>query len=136
MDSIIAQIKQSLTENGTENVFSVFDAKPVSGKGDFFTTVGVRELEWLAPIYTDSAIYMPFKVIAEIKITAPISCGGDSVFKYFHREIEAGIDKLIGMKSYVRKITLSPDKTLNRLVLAAEMNLSGIREIKREEQDP
>lgn len=134
MDSIIEQIKQILTENGAENVFSVFDAKPVSGKGKFFTVTGIRELEWLTPIYTDTAIYLPFKAIAEIKTTAPISFDESALCDYFHRNIEAGIDKLTGMNSRVRKITLMPDKTLNRLVLTAEINISGIREIAGEEQ--
>lgn len=131
MDSIIAQIRQILTENGAENVFSVFDAKPVSGKGQFFTVAGVRELEWLTPIYTDAIIYMPFRAVAEIRTTAPINCDGMTLCDYFHREIEPGLDKITGMDSRVRKTVLTTDKALNRLVLAAEVNITGIREITR-----
>lgn len=133
MDNIIDQIRNILTENGAENVFSAFDAKPVSGKGKFFTTVGVRELEWLTPIYTKSVIFLPFRAVAEIKTTAPVSCDEAALCDYFHQHTEPGIDKMAGMDSRVRKITLMPDKTLNRIVLTAEVSLSGIREIEREE---
>ncbi|MBP3379251.1 MAG: hypothetical protein J6K77_00090 [Ruminococcus sp.] len=135
MDSIITQINQILTENGAENVFSVFDAKPVSGKGQFFTVTGVRDLEWSTPIYTNAVICLPFKAVAEIRTTAPINCDGMTLCDYFHRKIESGIDKMNGMDSRVQKMALTTDKTLNRLVLAAEVSISGIREITREEQN-
>lgn len=134
MHGIIAQIKNILTENGAENVFSVFDAKPVSGKGQFFTVTGVRELEWLTPIYTDATIYMPFRAVAEIRTAAPISCDERTVCDYFRRRIEPGLTKMNGMNSRVRKVALSPDKTLNRLVISAEVSVGGIRELSREEQ--
>lgn len=134
MDNIIEQIRHILTKNGAENVFSAFDSKPVSGKGKFFTTVGVRELEWLAPIYTNAVICLPFRAVAEIKTTAPVSCDEAAICDYFHQNIEPGIDKMTGMKSTVRKVALATDKTLNRLILTAEVNLSGIRKIEREEQ--
>lgn len=135
MIDIINKIKEKITENGTENVYSAFDAIPISAKGEFFTVIGIKSFEYNTPVYSQYTIYMPFRAEIEIKILAPESSSMEKLCDYYESEISGTINKLSGLSSNISNISVKHDKNIGRLVLDVIVSVGGMKKTERETEE-
>lgn len=135
MKDIIDMIKQKLTDSGTENVYSAFDAVPVAEKGKIFTVIGVKSIEYSKPLYTQYMIYMPFRAEIEIKILAPESSTMESVCSYYETEVSGAVNKLTGLNSRISGMSVKHDKNISRLVLTVTLSAGGMKKTERETEE-
>lgn len=135
MIDIINTVKQELIDNGTENVYSAFDAIPVSSKGKFFTVIGVKNFECSTPIYSQYTIYMPFRAELEIKVLAPENTSMEEICTYYESEVGGVINKLSGLSSNISRMSVKQDKNIGRLVLTVTLSAGGMKKIQRETEE-
>lgn len=132
MIDIINKIKQEIKEKGTEDIYSAFDAIPVSLKGDFFTVIGFRNFESLTPIYSQYTIYIPFKAELEITVTAPKNATMEEIYNYYEIKIGRIIDSICGLTNNICRMAVKPDNSMKRFVLSVGLSLEGMKKIDRE----
>lgn len=132
MMDIINRIKQELTKNGTEDVYSAFDAIPVSSKGNFFTIIGFRNFESLTPIYSQYTIYIPFRAELEITVTAPKNVTMEEIYNYYEIKIGKIIDSICGLTNNIYRMSVKPDNSINGFILSVGLSLEGMKKIERE----
>lgn len=132
MIEVINAIKQELTENGAENIYSAFDAIPIISKGRFFTVIGMKNFECSTPVYSQYTIYMPFKAEIEIKIHAPESSTMQELCEYYENNIDGVISGISGLSSRVSGMSVKQDKNINRLVLTVTFSAGGMKKTDRE----
>ncbi|MCM1132151.1 MAG: hypothetical protein NC340_01635 [Ruminococcus flavefaciens] len=135
MTDIINDIKNSLIESGATGIYSTFDALPVAGKGDIFTVIGIKNLSYSTPVYSQYMIYMPFRAELEIKILAPESTSVEKIFSYYESVIGRVISQMVGLNSSISGMSVKPDKNIGRLVLTVSVSVGGIRKIEREAEE-
>lgn len=135
MIDVINTIKQELIESGAENIYSAFDAIPVSYKGRFFTVIGMKNFECSTPVYSQYTIYMPFRAELEIKILAPESSSMEEIWNYYESGISETINKLSGLISNISGISIKHDKNIGRLVLSVIISAGGMKKIQRETEE-
>lgn len=135
MIDIINTVKQELIDNGTENVYSAFDAVPVSSKGKFFTVIGMKNFECSTPVYSQYTIYMPFRTELEIRILAPESSSMEEICGYYESEIGGVINRLSGLSSNISGMSVKQDKNIGRLVLTVTLSAGGMKKIQRETEE-
>lgn len=131
MIDIINRIKQELAENGTEDVYSAFDAVPVSSKGDFFTVIGFRNFESLTPIYSQYIVYIPFRAELEITVTAPKDATMEEIYNYYKMKIGGIIDSICGLTNNICRMSVKPDNSIKRFILSVGLSLEGMKKIER-----
>lgn len=136
MTDIINTIKQILVDNGTENVYSSFDALPIETKGSFFTVIGIKKLEYSKPVYSEFIIYMPFRAEIEISVLAPLSSSIDEICSYYKSEIKKSIQNIAGFNTCISDVSVKQDKNIGRFVLKVTVSADGIRRIEREQEEP
>lgn len=132
MIDIINAVKQELIENGAENIYSAFDAVPVSSKGKFFTVIGIKNFECSTPVYSQYTIYMPFRAELEIKILAPESTSLEETCNYYESHISGAINGLSGLSSNISRMSVKQDRNIGRLVLTVTVSAGGMKKIQRE----
>ena len=129
---IIDSIIDKFTESGVENVYSAFDAAPLSDKGrDIFTVVGVAEFESSTPIYSLSYIYLPFRTELEIKVTGSKDTSMSDLYEYFDDNIQPAIEDMSDLNCSLKKLSVKYDSNIQRLVLTIRLAASGINKIER-----
>lgn len=131
MIDIINAVKQELIDGGAENIYSAFDALPVSSKGEFFTVIGMKKFECSTPVYSQYTIYMPFKSELEIKILAPENSSMESLCQYYDKKISGLIDNISGLSSNISDMSVKHDKNICRLVLTVILSAGGMKKIER-----
>lgn len=132
LTDIISAAVNALRSCGADNVYSAFDAYPTELKSrGFFTVVGTGGLEYSAPVYSYSTVYLPFKARAEISVTAPECSTMSGLYTYYDSKIAPAIDQLSDLSGRLTKLSLKHDSNIGRLVLTAEVSVSGIRHIER-----
>lgn len=134
MQEIISQIKQSFILEGGENIYTAFDAVPIRDKGKFFTVLSIGGYEASTPIYNADKIYMPVKAELLVTVLAPENCTQEQIYDYYALHFEAAVNKLCGLSSTLKRIDISVDKNLNRLVLKAVVKLNCVKIITRTEE--
>lgn len=132
MTDIINIIRQELTESGAENVYSAFDALPVSSKGKFFTVIGMKSFEYSTPVYSQYTVYMPFRAELEIRVLAPVSTSMEEICSYYETAIGGVINSIAGLSSNISGMSVKHDKNIGRLVLTVTVSAGGMKKIERE----
>lgn len=132
LSNIIRTIISELDFGGVENVYSAFDAVSLERKNKgIFTVVGVNSFESSAPIYSQYTIFVPFKAEIGISVTAPESSSLEQLYNYYDEKVSPVINKLSGLSSSIRGMTIKFDSAIHRLVLTAKLLASGITRIER-----
>ena len=129
MVEILAKIKQTLEENGVENVYSAYDAVPVQDKGKFFAVLGFGGYEAQNPIQTQTKIYMPVKCDLTLTVYAPMNTTQEELYGYYHYNFAKTIDSICGLCSRLKSLDVSPDSKLNKLTLKAVVKLNCMKTI-------
>lgn len=132
MIDVINKIKQELTENGTSDVYSAFDAVPVVSKGDFFTVIGFKNFESFTPIYSQYTIYIPFRSELEITVVSPPDASMEEVYNYYEVKVKKVIDGICGFKNKISRMTVKPDSNIKKFVLSVILSVEGMQRIERE----
>ena len=132
MIDVINRIKQELIENGTRDVYSAFDAIPVTSKGGFFTVIVFRNFESLTPIYSKYTIYIPFKAELEITVTSPKDATMEEVYNYYEVKISKVIDRICGFTNNISRMSVKSDSNIKRFILSVGLSVEGIQKIERE----
>lgn len=132
MVEILSQIRKALEDKGVVSVFPAYDAVPVRDKGEFFVVVGAGEYEALAPIRSETKIYMPVKCDVKFTVYAPKNTSQEQLYGYYRYNLESTIDSLSGMCTRLKSINISADSKLNRLTLTAVMKVSCMKTIEPE----
>ncbi len=132
MIDIINEVKQEFINGGVENVYSAFDAIPVSNKGKIFTVIGMKKFECSMPIYSQYTIYMPYKAELEIKVLAPESSTMEELCNYYETEISGIVNSFTGISSNISGISVKQDKNISKLVLTVNISAGGMKKIQRE----
>ncbi len=132
LTEIIRVVAGALKESGATEVYSAFDAYPTERKGaGYFTLVSTGGLECTAPVYSTTTVYLPYKAKAEIMVTAPESENMAKLYSYYDSKVAPAIDKLTDLNGRLTKLSIKQDSNIGRLVLTAEVTVSGIRRIER-----
>lgn len=132
LTDIINAAVTALRSCGAGEVYSAFDAYPTELKSrGFFTVVGTGGLEYCTPIYSYSTVFIPFRAKLEISVTAPENSSMTSLYEYFDSKIAPAADQLSDLSGRLTKLSLKHDSNIGRLVLTAEMSVSGVRHVER-----
>lgn len=131
LKTILSQIVSSLKSNGVSEAYTVFDAIPVSRKGEIYTVASVEGFESTAPIYSDLRIFLPFKAEAGISVIAPVSAGMAELYDYFDSFILPIIEQMGSLTASLKSVSMKKDSNINRLVLKANLSVSGICQLER-----
>lgn len=132
LTEIIKAAVAALRDSGASEVYSAFDAYPIERKGaGFFTVVSTGGLECSTPVYSTSTVYLPYKAKVEIMVTAPESGTMAKLYEYYDSRVAPAIDKLSDLSGRLTKLSMKQDSNIGRLVMTAEVTVSGIRRIER-----
>ncbi len=132
IDSIITEVIQKLSKNGTIPVYSAFDAVSVERKNrDFFTIVGLNSFELQTPIYSEFMIFIPYKADLDINVTAPENYSVQKLYQYFSDNIRPSVMEISGMNCSIRRISMKHDSNINRFVLTAKLSVNGMDKLER-----
>lgn len=132
INSVINEIIQKISRNGTVPVYSAFDAVSVERKNrHFFTIVGLDSFELQTPIYSEFTIFAPYKADVDINVTAPESCPLRNLYEYFSDNIKPAVMEISGMNCSMKKISVKHDSNINRFVLTTRLSVSGIDRLER-----
>lgn len=129
---ILEQAVSALTDAGVPEVYSSFDSISLERKSrGIFTVVGVGRFESTAPVYSEYAMYLPFKAELDIRVTAPENWSMEKLYDYYSEKISPALVSLSGLTTSVAGITMKHDSNISRLVLGIKLSVSGISRIER-----
>lgn len=132
INSIINEVAEKLSQKGVKQVYSAFDAVSVEKKSrDFFTVIGLDTFELQTPIYSEFTVFVPYKAVIDINVTAPERYSMQKLYGYFLDVIKPALTEISGSNCLVRKISMKHDSNINRLVLTAKLSVSGIDRVER-----
>lgn len=134
LNKILSDIIGCIKGNDINYVFSTYDGKNVEKKpNDIVITVGIGEFNMKKPVYSDEYSSYPYKITAEISITAPYWCSADRLYEILCNVV---IDRLTASDmnfDSIKSVSVKNDSKLKRIVYNSEIMLSGIYSIKRGE---
>ena len=131
INSILTEIIQKLSKNGTIPVYSAFDAVSVERKNkDFFTIVGIDSFELQTPIYSEFTIFVPYKANVDINVTAPEKFPLSKLYQYFSENIKPAVIEISGLNC-IKKIYMKHDSNINRFVLNSKLSVNGMDKFER-----
>lgn len=130
---IIDGIIEKLSQKGAAPVYSAFDARAVSrkGNGGIFTVVGISSFEASSPIYSPYTVYIPFKSELEISITAPEGYSLLKIYDYYDEKIAPAVFELSGLTCKLSGMSVRSDSNIGRLVMNVRIAASGITKLER-----
>lgn len=129
---IVSGIIEKLRENGVKPVYSAFDAVSVERKDrGFFTVVGVDSFELQTPVYSQFTAFLPYRSGIDLCVTAPENFSMESLYRYFSENILTAVMNFSGVNCSMKKISIKHDSNINRHVLTARLEVSGIEKFER-----
>ncbi len=132
LKDIISKISCALAENGAENIYSAFDNIPAAYKGrELFTVVGIESFECNTPIYSQYAVFIPFKAEVCVNIAAPPDCSAERLYDYFDKHILPAFEDISSLTCSLKKLVIKKESTLGKLVLRVNFSASGISRAER-----
>ena len=132
INSIIKEIIEKLSAKGLKEVYSTYDAVPLERKSrNFFTVIGLDTFESQQPIYSPETVFIPYKAEIFINVTAPESYSMRKLYEYFSGNIKPVIMENSGLDFYIKKVSMKHDTQVSRLVLTAEISVTGIEKYER-----
>ena len=132
LNDIIKTVADKLSDSGVSPVYSAFDGVPAEQKcRGIYTVVGVENFSSTAPVYSLSAVYLPFRTDISIRVTAPKDMSAEKLFGYYSSKIAPALDDLSGLSCSLSKLTLKYDSNISRLVLTAILSAGGVTRIER-----
>ena len=130
--NIIESLVTELRNSGVTEIYSAFDAIPVSRKSSgFFTVADIGGFECDRPIYSQYTVFMPFKSEVLLSVTAPEDSRLDRLYSYFGSDIEPVLLSLSDLDCRLSKVTVKHDSNIRRLVLTASFSVCGVERIER-----
>lgn len=132
MIDIIKMIRNKFISDGIKNVYSTFDAVPLSSKGKYSVLIGMKNFEYSTPVYSQYTIYMPFRAEIDIKILAPESSTMEEICNYYEQNVSESVNGLSGLNGSISGISIKHDKNIGRLVLSVAVSAGGMKKIQRE----
>ena len=132
INKIISEVIDKLSAKGLKEVYSAYDAIPVERKSrNFYVIIGADTFESQQPVYSPTTIFLPYNAVISVRVTAPENYSMRKLYEYFSDNVKPVIMENTGTDFYIKKVSMKHDTQISRLVLTAEISVTGIENYER-----
>ncbi|MDE6035756.1 MAG: hypothetical protein K2G36_07600 [Ruminococcus sp.] len=132
INKIIDEVIEKLSAKGLKEVYSEYDAIPADRKSrQFYIIIGSDTFESQQPVYSPANIFLPYKAVISVRVTAPENYSMNKLYEYFSGNVKPVIMENTGTDFYIKRVSMKHDTQISRLVLTAEISVTGIEKYER-----
>lgn len=132
LKKIVSEVIDCIKGGEVKDVFPAFDGTLLENKPKSVVTfIGVKNLTVDKPIFSYDNYFCPFEAEISVSVTAPQWCGAYTLYDFFSNVVIARLVDSAYIFGGIKNLSVKFDSTINRLVLSADIAVSGCETIER-----